>query len=133
MTLHYNKTIEKPKRKSLRHNMTQPEVILWSKLKGNNIGGHKFRRQYSVDQFVLDFYCPQLKIAIEVDGESHVSNDAMEYDHSREEHIKQFGIMFLRFTNNDVRNNLSGVLNKILETVREREKSLLSPPYQGGD
>lgn len=109
--------------------MTQPEVILWSKLKGKNLGERKFRRQYSVDRFVLDFYCPELKIAIEVDGDSHASAEAVEYDKNREIHIKQFGILFLRFTNNEIRENLTGVLYKILEIVKEREKSILSPPY----
>ncbi len=107
--------------------MTQPEVILWSKLKGSSLGGHKFRRQYSVDQFILDFYCPDLKIAIEVDGDSHLSTDAIEYDHSREEHVKQFGIIFLRFSNAEIRDNLTAVLNKVLEAAKEREKSFLSP------
>jgi very-short-patch-repair endonuclease len=81
-----------------------------------------------VDRFVLDFYCVELKIAIEVDGDSHLSSDAIEYDGSREEYIKRFGIIFLRFTNAEIRNDLSAALNKILETIQKREKSFLSPP-----
>jgi very-short-patch-repair endonuclease len=124
MTLHYNKHREKPKRQILRNNMTQAEVILWSQLRGNNLGGYKFRRQYSIDRFVLDFYCPELKLVIEIDGESHSPQEAVEHDKIRESHIKQFGIVFLRFTNEDVRKALTASLKKIVQTIHEREKSI---------
>jgi very-short-patch-repair endonuclease len=67
----YNRTSEKNKRQLLRNNMTQAETKLWSQLKEKQIEGCKFRRQYSVAQFVIDFYSPEMKLAIEVDGDSH--------------------------------------------------------------
>jgi very-short-patch-repair endonuclease len=71
MTKVYNRIDEKIKRRMLRGNMPQAEIILWSKLKNKGFKGYKFRRQYSVGKFVIDFYCPRLKLAIEVDGKSH--------------------------------------------------------------
>jgi very-short-patch-repair endonuclease len=98
--------------------MTEPEIILWSKLKTRQMAGCKFRRQYSVGPFVLDFYCPEKKLAIEVDGSSHFGEGAEVYDGERQSYIEQFGIRFLRFTNSDVRNNLYEVLGKILEKLK---------------
>jgi len=99
--------------------MIEPEVILWSRLKNKQIGGHKFRRQYSVRSFILDFYCPEKKLAIEVDGGGHFTEEGMAYDRVRSSEIEQLGIRFLRFTNADIRENLYGVLTVIDETLKE--------------
>ena len=109
--------------------MTKAEVVLWSKLKNRQLGGERFLRQYSVDQYVLDFYCPRLRLAIEADGDSHFATGAREYDKQREEHIEVYGIQFLRFTNSDVGNNLDGVLLSILERIEERQKRLPDIPH----
>jgi len=85
--------------------------------------GHKFRRQHSVDQYVIDFYCPKLKLAIEVDGESHFTAIARVYDRRRQEFIESFGIRFLRITNIDILDNLDGVLDEISKTIQEIEKT----------
>ncbi len=116
MTKIFNKTKEKIKRKLLRNNMPKAEIILWSKLKGKGLG-HKFRRQYSVDKFVLDFYCPKLKMAIEIDGGSHYIDGAKERDIERQRIIEYYGISFIRFTNNEIYENLDGVLIKIVEVI----------------
>ena len=87
------------KRKTFRRNMTKAEVFLWVQLKNKQILGCKFRRQHSIGSFVVDFYCPKLKLALEVDGESHFTKEAVEDDKRREEYIKSFGIRFLRVTN----------------------------------
>jgi very-short-patch-repair endonuclease len=71
MTKIFNKSSEKLKRQQLRNNLTPAELILWSRLRGKQIYNCKFRRQYSIDYFVIDFYAPEIKLAIEVDGESH--------------------------------------------------------------
>ena len=119
MTCVFNRVSETPRRKSLRHSMPETEVILWSKLQRRQITGMKFRRQYSVGAFVVDFYCPELKLAIEVDGDSHFQPGAEERDAERANFIKQYGIKFFRFTNSDVRENLYGVLTQIWESVNE--------------
>lgn len=97
--------------------MPKAEQLLWAKLRGRSLLGRKFRRQYSVESFVLDFYCPQARLAIEIDGESHYRGNADEYDRSRQECIERFGIKFLRFTNTDVYENLEGVIGRILEHI----------------
>jgi very-short-patch-repair endonuclease len=95
------------------------ERLLWQRLKRKQLAGVKFRRQYSVDEFVLDFYAPRVKLAIEIDGPMHLSEDARAYDEARTEHIEQFGIRILRVTNLDVYTNMEGVLLKIESTIRE--------------
>jgi len=121
MTLYYNKTSEKGKRRFLRSHMTRPEVSLWLRLKGRQILGYKFRRQYSVGAFVLDFYCPALKLAIEIDGESHDKPKARESDRERQEYIEQFGIRFIRFKNDDVENHLEEVITSIQKVLNKSE------------
>lgn len=111
MTRAFNKTSEKEKRRQLRNNMPPAEVLLWGKLKGKALSGYKFRRQFSVNKFVLDFYCPELKLAIELDGDSHFDPGK---DEERQRMIESYGIRFLRFTNEEVYKNLEEVLLRIL-------------------
>ena len=120
MTKVYNRSCEKNKRKMLRSNMPKGEIILWSKLKNKMLDGYKFRRQYSVGKFVIDFYCPRLKLAIEVDGDSHFSDESEPYDMARQDFIESFGISFLRFTNKEVYENLGEVLAKIENCMQEK-------------
>jgi very-short-patch-repair endonuclease len=97
--------------------MPPAEVILWQALRRQQLGGFKFRRQYSIGSYVVDFYCVEVKLAIEADGESHYQPGSQEYDERREEFIQQYGVTFLRFTNVDVYDNLEGVLTTIHETL----------------
>lgn len=118
MTELYNRTSQKHKRQLLRNNMTQAEKSLWLQLKGKQIEGCKFRRQYSVAQFVIDFYSPEIKLAIEVDGDSHFQEGAQEYDRERQQFIESARITFLRFTNDEVHNNFSAVCEVIKDKVQ---------------
>ncbi len=113
----FNRSRYNQKRKDLRNNMPNAEVILWSQLKNKQFHNLKFRRQYGVGVYIIDFYCPKLKLAIELDGHSHYVEGVEEYDKQRQEYIESFGIHFLRFTNNDVYENLEGVLEEILNCV----------------
>ena len=122
MTRLFNRTSEKEKRLKLRKNMTEAEILVWSKLRAKQMCGHKFRRQYSVGVYSLDFYCPSLKLAIEIDGDTHFQAGARKYDLTRQEFIERFGIRFLRFTNPQVCENLEGVLESIRKTVKQMEK-----------
>jgi len=97
----------------LRRNMPEAEVILWSQIKGKNIKGYKFRRQYSIDKYIVDFYSPELNLAIELDGDYHLADDTKKYDEGRQKAIESLGICVLRFSNNDIKNNLSRVLRVI--------------------
>jgi very-short-patch-repair endonuclease len=119
MTIVFNRKKDQEKRRYLRKNMPKSEVLLWTKLKNRQMHEERFLRQYGVDQYVLDFYCPRLKLAIEVDGDSHFMPDAEEQDKARQEYIEAYGIRFLRFTNTDVCENLDGVCQMIFNKVEE--------------
>jgi len=103
--------------------MTHSEVLLWMNLKSRQLHGERFLRQYSVDQYVLSFYCPRLKLALEVDGGSHFAVGAKENDEHREQHIGTYGIHFLRFTNAEIYNNLDRVLQSIYQQVESLGKT----------
>ncbi len=114
MTILYNKSKSLTKRLFLRRNQTPQEIILWSKLRRGNLD-LKFKRQFSVGPYVLDFYCPQKKLAIEIDGSQHLENK--EYDTERTEYLSILGIKVLRFWNNEINANIDGVVVKIINEL----------------
>jgi len=119
MTRIYNLITEKDKRKNLRKNMPPAEVLLWYELKGKKILGYKFRRQYSINKYIVDFYCSKVRLAIEIDGDSHfIDNKSIECDKKREEFIKSNNINFLRFTNLEIYYDLEKVLKKITKYLK---------------
>jgi len=126
----FNRKSQKLKRQYLRNNATTVERILWSKLKGKQFLGHKFRRQHGIGPFIVDFYCHECKLAIEIDGATHWTGEAKEYDRRREKYIGQYGVHFLRFTNSAIAENLHGVLIAIAEEVKGHHP--LAPPQGGG-
>ena len=133
MTELYNKTSEREKRRSLRNNMPQAEKVIWAKLRNRQIEECKFRRQYSVAAFVMDFYAPELKLGIEIDGESHFREGAQQYDYERQVFLESKEIHFLRFTNQEVYENIEGVLEAIAQVIRQlREEPHPSPPLTKG-
>ena len=117
MTELFNKNSELGKRRSLRNSAPRAERIVWSRLRKNQVLGFKFRRQYSVGPYVIDFYCPVLSLAVEIDGDSHFQQDSN--DKNRQDYIERFGIRFLRFTNEEVYKNLDGVLEAIRQAAEE--------------
>ena len=128
MTLHYNQASQRKKRRALRSNATVAERRLWLRLKGQQLGV-KFRRQYSVDAFVVDFYAPGCKLAIEVDGDSHFTDDGIAYDSERTSYLEKFGILVIRFMNAEIFENLDGVVERIGTAVQERSQPPLAPPW----
>ena len=112
MTKHYNKKSEKEKRRQLRTNMTYCEKILWTHLRKRQLGV-RFLRQYSVDKYVVDFYCPQHKVAIELDGSVHEVPEQKEYDENRQTYLESFGIRFIRITNDELMGNPNKAFAKI--------------------
>jgi very-short-patch-repair endonuclease len=113
----YNRKNVQEKRRYLRNNMPKSEVLLWARLKNKQMHGERFLRQYSVDQYIIDFYCPRIKLAIEVDGDSHYTDGAQEYDKDRQNYIELLGIHFLRFMNTDICDNIDGVCQVIWEQI----------------
>jgi very-short-patch-repair endonuclease len=99
-------------RKKLRQEMPKGEVILWKKLKGGQMG-YKFRRQHSIGGYVVDFYCPELHLAIEVDGRTHDYHDQIIYDKERQKYIEALGIKVLRFYSEEIFKNLNNVIERI--------------------
>lgn len=110
----YNNPILKNRRKDLRKSQTEFEGILWSRIKNRQCNGYKFYRQYSVGFYIIDFYCPKLRLAIEIDGGQH-AEEQKEYDQQRTSYLVGNGITEIRFWNNDISENLEGVYEKILE------------------
>ena len=101
----------------LRKRMTNCEIMLWEKLKGK-ILGLRFRSQHPIDIFIADFYCHEARLVIEIDGEIHEGR--IEYDDGREAEIEKYGIKVIRFTNDEIINDIISVVNKIEAIVKER-------------
>ncbi|MEK7557214.1 MAG: endonuclease domain-containing protein [Patescibacteria group bacterium] len=113
MTQVFNRFSERQKRQELREVMPKAEVVLWSQLQRRQFDGHKFRRQCSIGRYVVDFYCPRSRLVIELDGDSHFNDVAEKYDRVRNQYMESLGLRVVRFTNEDVRKNLSRVLQRI--------------------
>jgi very-short-patch-repair endonuclease len=114
------------KAKLLRNNMTEAEKILWDLLKNRSVFKARFRRQHPIGIFVVDFYCHEYKLAIEIDGEIHLKNEVIEYDDGRSHDIEKYGIKILRYTNNEVFTDPKKIINEILKTMK-----VLEPPLGG--
>jgi very-short-patch-repair endonuclease len=105
--------------REMRHPQTPAEATLWHALR-NRQHSYKFRRQHPIDRFIVDFYCAEAKLLIEVDGPSHLEPDQQEYDKLRTEYLEELGYKVIRFTNEDVKLNIDGVIGEILKTVESR-------------
>ena len=97
----------------LRHEMTQSETLLWNRLRANQLLGYKFRRQHPISIYIADFYCHQLRLIIEVDGEYHNEENQIKTDKERTEDLNFQSMKILRFTNEEVINDIEAVLNTI--------------------
>ncbi len=97
--------------------MSPPEVLLWTGLRSRQLGGLKFRRQHPVDPYVLDFYCPEIRLAVEVDGADHFEDDKLLKDARRDAFMAEKGIRTLRVLATEVFQNMDGVLTAILEAA----------------
>ena len=117
MTIHFNKSSEKTNRRKLRRNSTEAEEILWEHLKDRKLFKMKFRRQYSIDQFVIDFYCPKIKFAIELDGKIHLDKNVKNHDENRDGFLSNFGIKILRIKNDAVLNDIDGTIESIKKNI----------------
>jgi very-short-patch-repair endonuclease len=109
------------KARVLRSNMTRAEIILWSRLRSKKVNGYKFRRQQPLFEYVVDFYCHELKLIIEVDGEIH--SEKTRYDSKRDNILKINGYHIIRFTNFEVETAVDSTINKIISYILE----ILSP------
>jgi isoleucyl-tRNA synthetase len=109
----------KKRAKELRENETEAEKLLWNMLQNKKVGGYKFRRQHIIDQYIVDFACLSRQLVIEVDGGYHIPKDQRGADQKRMDRLAQLGFKVLRFTNNEVKENLDAVTNQIITEMPE--------------
>ncbi len=113
--LRYNPKLRQVARE-LRKNSTTSEVILWQAIKGKALG-YEFHRQVPIDQFVVDFYCHELMLAVEIDGSSH--DNKFDYDAARQDRLQDLGVQFIRFDDAEVKRNLNHVLADLRKKIDE--------------
>jgi very-short-patch-repair endonuclease len=111
-----NSTDLKPLRRDLRSHGTPAEAYLWGYLKNRQVGGLRFRRQFSIDNYILDFYCPEAKVALELDGEVH--NAQIEHDIARDKYLKErYGIIVVRYENRHAFERPRQIVEELLEVA----------------
>lgn len=120
------KQVNKPElnqiRKNLRNRPTPWEHKLWQHLKGKKLGGFKFRRQVSIDNYVVDFLCVQPRVIVELDGSGHLAREQKRKDLDRQKDLEDWGYTVMRFLNTAIDENLEYVLNEIHEKCQERNE-----------
>ncbi len=112
----------------LRNNSTFSEVLLWEQIKNRKMKGCRFLRQRPIENYIVDFYCPELMLAIEVDGITH--DNKVDFDKDRQERLESLGVKFLRFLDIDIKTNMGGVLTIIQRWVEENTPPA---PLKGGN
>ena len=126
MQKHFNRSEEKEKRRQLRRDQTPAESLVWRYLRNRQTINCKFRRQYSIDRYILDFYSPGLKLAIEIDGDIHDLHEKKEHDEIRQKYLEGFGVRFVRIKNLELFGNPNKAFEKIENTILELTSPL--PP-----
>ncbi|MEI7512197.1 MAG: endonuclease domain-containing protein [Candidatus Uhrbacteria bacterium] len=114
MNIRYNDPKYKERRRELRKGMTDAERVLWERLRQRRFLGLRFLRQYGVGHFILDFYCPQVRVAIELDGDSHTDEGAVR-DQERDAILESDNIQVIRFWNQDIFENIDSVVRSIAD------------------
>ncbi|WP_370592806.1 endonuclease domain-containing protein [Roseivirga sp. E12] len=109
----HNRLALKERRKHLRNNGTSAEATLWTLLSNKQLEGRKFRRQHSIKNYIVDFYCPSEKLIVELDGDVHFSAAGVQYDRKRDEELRELGFKIIRIENEDVFLATMAVLDKI--------------------
>jgi very-short-patch-repair endonuclease len=111
--------------RQLRNNSTKSEIYLWKYLKGKQMMGYDFHRQKPLDNYIVDFYCYELMVAIEIDGYTHLLEEVQVKDEKKEKRLNELGITVLRFQDDLVFNDIENVLRKIEVYISEFEKTQL--------
>jgi len=119
----------KEKARELRNHSTLAEILLWQQIKNRQLLGYQFHCQVPMLNYIVDFYCHELLLAIEVDGNTHEYK--VSYDKMRQREIEAYGINFLRFDDKEVKQNIKWVLNEIYHWITERQKEHPSNSPQG--
>lgn len=118
----YNHKTLKNRRRDLRNNQTLAEKILWKHISRDQIFGLRFLRQYSVGPYILDFYCPKIRLAIELDGNFHTETESKICDKDRSKYLETLDIKVVRFWNDDVLKSIKNVLNELQDKIQSLNK-----------
>jgi len=118
MKIKYNPKLKELAR-TLRNNSTKAEIKLWCYLKGKQLMGYDFHRQKPIDNYIADFFCNTLMLAIELDGYTHDFEKVLERDIKKEQRLNEIGITVLRYRDDDVMNNIEGVLEDIKDYIKK--------------
>lgn len=110
--------------RAMRHSPTSAENFLWQVLRARQFAGLKFRRQHPVEPYILDFYCPEIQLAVEVDGAQHANVKGMQDDAQRTAYLAEKGIKLIRFWNHEVMTQPEHVLNHLWNIVRELNENI---------
>ena len=113
----FNQREKKSFRQKLRNEQTNAEKLLWFQLRARRLDGWKFRRQQGVGDYIVDFYCSEAKLVIELDGDSHFEPGAQDRDNQRESFLNDNGLRVLRFTNRDIYDSLDSVIDIIRQNI----------------
>jgi very-short-patch-repair endonuclease len=108
--------------------MSPPEARLWTYVRAHRLRGYKFRRQHPIGPYIVDFYCPTAKLAVEIDGRGHEHPEQVEHDRRRTRWLATRGVRVIRIAATDVRDELEGVLEFIARVIRERIADATPPP-----
>ena len=114
--------------RELRKNMTLSEVLLWNELKQKQMSGYDFDRQRPIGNYIVDFFCKELSLAIEIDGDTHIYK--YDYDEERQKSLEKLGVHFLRFEDIEVKKNMSNVI-RVIEDWIDRNKPTPGPSKEG--
>jgi len=131
MTKLYNRSDQKLTRQNLRKQEVSSEKLLWSRLR-NKQQIYKFRRQHGIGKYIVDFYCPKLKLIIEIDGATHAIEREIKNDKIREDYLKKLGLVIKRYTNTEIKFYLDNVVEDIFEKCEELDPTLALPLVRGG-
>ena len=119
MNFIYNNSLFKERRRALRANPTDAEQVVWAHIRNRQIEQCRFRRQYSVGPYILDFYCPTIRLAIELDGKQHEEQESALYDSEREKYLMDLDIKTIRYQNGDVMKNTKNVIENIRTHINQ--------------
>ena len=132
MTEIFNKQTTKTLRRNLRTKLITSERLLWQKIRKKQLG-YRFRRQVGIGRYVVDFYCPELKLVVEVDGACHETKKEVENDKIRQKYLERLDLTVKRYLNVDIKNNLSAVVADLYFVCNQlAAKPLPNPPLRKG-
>ena len=118
----YNRHSEEDKRRVLRRNAPPAEVLFWQRVRDRQLGGFKFRRQWSIGPYVADFCCPECRVIVELDGPSLEGEEAAKYDAGRQHYFESLGFQVVRFPNEQIYHQMPMVLKNLLHVCASRKK-----------